>query len=133
MEIKHSLGESKKSLIYILLIFLNGFCFCQQKDSFPENFSKNWKSDSLGENGFRKKCITYDSVLTFINGINITGYSKEKVIQLLGKPNKADGEPISYYVAYCCPDKKKQKLDRLVVRFFKNKVTQVQEIWVELY
>ena len=133
MEIKHSLRASKKWLIYFLLIFLNGFCLGQQKDSLLENFSKNWKSDSQGENGFRKKCITRDSVLTIINGINITGYSKEKVIKLLGKPNRTEGESISYYVAYCCPDKKKQKLDRMVVRFFKNKVTQVQEIWVELY
>lgn len=57
--------------------------------SFGQTFSEKWRADSLGENGFRKERVTWDSVKKeyLINGISLNGSGKNNLIASLGKPN----------------------------------------------
>lgn len=52
-------------------------------------FSKMWKADSLGLDGFRAKQYAFNqnSKVWKIGGINYKGYSKEEIIDILGKPS----------------------------------------------
>jgi hypothetical protein len=60
-------------------------------DSLLKDFSMKWKNDSLGKNGFRMNHYNFLKETKpweiEINGLSFKGYSKEKVIDILGKPN----------------------------------------------
>lgn len=64
-------------------------CSGQDSDSLLKNFSLKWQADSLGKSGFRSSHLSFDSTSNVwrINGIDLTQYSKEKVLSFLGKPN----------------------------------------------
>ena len=61
--------------------------FSSARDSI--DFSIKWKADSLGLNGFRANHYSFDKSTKswLVNGVNLKGYSKEKIIKLLGSPN----------------------------------------------
>jgi len=63
----------------------------KEKDSLLTDFSVKWKADSLGQNGFRMNHYSFDSSTKtwIINGMNLNGYSKEQIINLLGKPTES--------------------------------------------
>jgi len=67
---------------------LNGEQSGQKKDSALEYFSIKWKMDSLGQNGFRVKHYNYEEATRtwLVNGMSFKGYSKEKIINILGQP-----------------------------------------------
>jgi|GEM_PF-3827805 len=76
-----------RKLPVIWLLFISACCFGQASD-----FSAQFKADSLGTFGFRKKAVVFDTIkrVWLINGKNLVGYKRKKVIQLLGKPNRID-------------------------------------------
>jgi hypothetical protein len=75
--------------LVIFLLFLSSICVGQKSD-----FSANFKADSLGINGFRKESIVsrFDTVLhpASFKASKLKGYRKDKVLALLGKPNRID-------------------------------------------
>jgi hypothetical protein len=73
-------------LIFSLLI-INSICFGQARD-----FTSQFIADSTGIKGFREKSIVFDSLkkATLVDGKNLKGYSKNKILKLLGKPNSID-------------------------------------------
>jgi TonB family protein len=73
-----------KNLITILFLLCCIFCLGQTKD-----FTRNFKADTLGKNGFRNKAVVYDNdkLIYYVNGMDMIGYKKHKILRLLGKPN----------------------------------------------
>jgi hypothetical protein len=91
-------------------------------DSPLKEFSIKWKADSLANNGFRENHYSKspDSTIWLINGLTFEGYSKENVIDLLGKPSnqglgKEDRLLIMEYVV-----RKKTPEKTLILYFNKN-------------
>jgi TonB family protein len=72
-----------RKLLILGLLILSSFCYGQLK-----HFSKNFKADSTGSNGFREKSIslTTSKNTTLVNGVDLVGYTKKKLISLLGNP-----------------------------------------------
>jgi hypothetical protein len=62
-----------------------------EMDSILADFSVNWKADSLGENGFRIKQYTWDSIarIRYIHGVNFEGYNESQIIRWLGRPSSS--------------------------------------------
>lgn len=80
----------KKAIIILFLILPFVRCGINEGASL-QAFTENFIADSTGSNGFRKESITFpDDTTALINGINIIGYTHEKIIELLGKPNKTN-------------------------------------------
>jgi hypothetical protein len=54
-------------------------------------FSDMWKTDSLGLNGFRAKNYSFiqDPKHWAIGGVDYRGYSKQELMEILGKPNES--------------------------------------------
>jgi hypothetical protein len=91
----------KKKLIIFNCSFLIGLAYCSCVHNNANSISNNnlfqdsvrlsdeFKLDSLGVNGFREKNCIYDSTQKswLIIGKKLQGYTKEKIIDLLGKPN----------------------------------------------
>src|SRR6185312_8661593 len=61
------------------------------KDSIERTsaFSQAWKNDHQGINGYREKCITFneENLLFLVNGMNLQGYTKAAIYDLLGTPD----------------------------------------------
>jgi len=76
-----------RNLLVIYFLLLSACCFGQAND-----FSAQFKADSLGTFGFRKKAVVFDTIkrVWLINGKNLIGYKRKKVLQVLGKPNRID-------------------------------------------
>ena len=83
------------TLIFSLILFS-----CNQQtqkhstlktDSKFKIFSNMWKTDSLGLNGFRAKNYSFipDPKHWAIGGVDYRGYSKEELIEILGKPSES--------------------------------------------
>lgn len=60
----------------------------QKNDSAIEDFSTQWKIDSLGQNGFRMEHYGYEKTTRtwLVNGMSFKGYSKEKIVNIFGQP-----------------------------------------------
>jgi len=89
-----------------------------------ENFSAKWKADSLGIKTFRVNYINNpnDEENWLINGVNFLGFTKRKVIDILGKANKSglakeDRCLIMSYITSC--ENRKPKTT-LLIYFDKN-------------
>lgn len=61
----------------------------EKSAQFTNDFTEKWKADSMGTNGFREKSIAWDSTKKtyLINGINISRYKRNEILDLLGEPN----------------------------------------------
>lgn len=84
----------------VILIFSLMLLSCNQHaqkhstlktDSKLKIFSDMWKTDSLGLNGFRSKNYSFiqDPKHWAIGGVDFRGYSKQELIEILGKPNES--------------------------------------------
>ncbi len=78
-----------KSFLSIICFTFACFSFAQTKEQANSSFTIKWENDSLGKNGFRQSHCRFDkeSKSCNINGKNIKGYTKGKIISLLGSPN----------------------------------------------
>jgi hypothetical protein len=86
-------------LILTLIIITLVACRQSRKPDFPEtemdsilsDFSIRWKTDSLGQNGFRINQYTWDSIarIRYIHGVNFQGYNESQIIKWLGRPSSS--------------------------------------------
>lgn len=60
-------------------------------DSILSDFSVKWKTDSLGQDGFRANEYIWDSVarIRYVHGMNLQGYSESQIIKWLGRPSSS--------------------------------------------
>ena len=103
----------------------------ENNDSLSVEFSRKWKADMLGENGFRYSVLTRDSIhrLWLINGKSILGYSMQKVKSTLGNPNsqgrgKEDKNRICTF-EYLIRRKKGQDKISLLILFNKKNIAHI--------
>lgn len=94
---------------------------------YSKEFRLKWKTDSLGNLGFREKYLGLYCIAC-INGVNLTGYSKDEIISIFGKPTnvghgKEDGLLMIYYIAKKGP--KIQTETFIIDLDKKNKVTDI--------
>jgi hypothetical protein len=63
----------------------------QEMDSILSDFSMKWKTDSLGQNGFRINQYTWDSIarIRYIHGVNFQGHDESQIIKWLGRPSSS--------------------------------------------
>jgi hypothetical protein len=61
-------------------------------------FSKKWKADSLGKKGYRYNF--YNSLIKDTIPFNLTHLKKERVLELLGQPNKITQENLALVYDY---------------------------------
>lgn len=63
----------------------------EEMDSILSDFSVKWKTDSLGQYGFRLNQYTWDSIarIRYIHGVNFQGYSESQIIKWLGRPSSS--------------------------------------------
>jgi hypothetical protein len=119
-------------LISILVIVYSCNSFVSKEKTvlhtyYSKEFRLKWKTDSLGQLGFREKYLGLNCIAC-INGVNLTGYSKDEIISIFGKPTnvgygKEDGLLMIFYLA-----KKgfKIKTETFIIDFDKkNKVTDI--------
>ena len=86
----------KAKMIFIILSWtviacgqdIGSFKTVSEMDSLLANFSAEWRADSLGQNGFRMKHNSFDSInkTWLINGLHFKGHSEEQIIKWLGQP-----------------------------------------------
>ena len=92
-----------RSIILALLLQLADSGYAQRDlDSLRKDISRQWKSDSVGGLGLRAKMIIWDSVKRtyLINGVDINGYKIEKLMELLGEPNRYHTFQYSHGVSF---------------------------------
>ena len=80
-----------KKIAILFFFLLSLVSFCQTKKYLPsKEFTENWKSDSLGKLNFRNTNHKYSAtkLTILINGLDFRGFSENKVLELLGKPNQ---------------------------------------------
>jgi hypothetical protein len=79
----------RAGVFFFLLLSFSLACPGQQAILSAEEFSRQWKADTLGKSGFREQALLGDTVRhkDLLNGVNIKGYSKKKVVKMLGAPD----------------------------------------------
>lgn len=82
-------------------------------------FRSEFRKDSMGLNGYRRRHIFNDSLFNYllrINGISIQGMKKEQILYLLGKPNSSMGpfENSTMFFYSCTADKFDNSKDTLL-------------------
>jgi len=94
------------------------------KDSILVDFSVKWKADCFGQNGFRMCHYSFDSSSKTwrINELKLKGYSKEKIIDLLGEPTNSGlgKEDKLLIMTYIVRQKKKTPEKKLILYFSKE-------------
>lgn len=81
-----------KKIAVLFFVLLSLVSFSQTRKGLPlKEFTRNWKSDSLGKLNFRNTNHIYSATkqTILINGIDFRGFSEKKVLELLGKPNES--------------------------------------------
>jgi len=103
------------------------------KDSLLTDFSVKWKADSLGQNGFRMNHYSFDSSTKtcIINGLNLNGYNKEQIINLLGKPTESGlgVEDDLLIMTYIIQHKKNIQKETIILYF--DKKNNLDDIMIE--
>ena len=114
-------------VIFLFFAFLSFDCLGQIKKNLPQKeFTKEWKSDSLGENNFRNSHIYYSKTkqTILINGVDIRGFDKMKVEMFLGKPNESGihKEDKLLIISYKTKYFKSKLSDELLIYFDKKNI-----------
>jgi TonB family protein len=117
-----------KTSLLILLLFFSALCYGQSND-----FSTQFKADSLGTNGFRRKAFYLDTVMhiVWINGLNLIGYKKEKVLDLIGRPNYMNGGKHGIVESWTYTIYNADSNIYMNIDFAKNKVKKVRSYGIE--
>jgi hypothetical protein len=85
---KYNAYNPFSNITFALRLTICLFFFTGVVSLSAQSFTEKWKLDSCGCTGFRSKMVTYDAnkKLTYVNKLNLIGYTKEKLITLIGEP-----------------------------------------------
>ena len=124
-----------KNLSLLLLLLTSLTSFSQTKKVLTlKEFSSSWINDSLGKTNFRNTHNSYSKTksILLINNIDLRGFDKNKVLNLLGKPNESGihKEDKLLIMTYITKSNKAQNRDGEILIYFddKNKVDDVMKV-----
>ena len=124
-----------KNLSLLIFLFTSLTSFSQTKKVLTlKEFTSNWIIDSLGKTNFRNTHNTYSKTKStlLLNNIDLRGYDKNKVFNLLGKPNESGihKEDKLLIMTYKTKNNKASNNDGEILIYFdeKNKVDAVIKV-----
>jgi hypothetical protein len=124
-----------KNLTLLIFLFTSLTSCSQTKKVLTiKEFTSNWIIDSLGKTNFRNTHNSYSKTKSslLLNNIDIRGFDKNKVLNLLGKPNESEihKEDKLLIMTYKTKNNKASNRDGEILIYFdeKDKVVAVLKV-----